>query len=754
MLLSILIKWQQARQAGPSSTAAAGQSAARFELAPEKKVFAQYAGSESCRECHAAEFAKWEGSHHSLAERNVEASLDKVAFEPPREITAGTQTWEARVQDGKFELVTAGLKSPQETFVPERVIGVDPLRQFLIAAPGGRWQAAELAFDPHKQDWFDVYGDEDRKPGEWGHWTGRGMTWNQMCASCHNTRVRKDYETGTDSYHTTMAEMTVGCEACHGPMRAHVDLVKKYPEKSAQSSVLGAESHATKLTRDQALDTCGTCHARRTELTGDFAPGDKFFDHFALAIPDESDLFYPDGQVHEEDYEFTSFLGSKMHGAGVRCVDCHDPHSAKNPVEGNALCMRCHGAGTVVVPSVAVAPKILDPDHSFHKTGTAGSRCVDCHMPETIYMQRHARRDHGFTIPDPLLTKEQNVPNACNRCHADKTADWALEACNKWYGEKMNRPTRTRAELVAKARLGTTGSKDLMHLLGEEKIPLWRAVAVNLLRGLAQEPEVRTALTDATKDSSDLVRGMAARALANAEPEAAESGPLRTLLNDRSRAVRIDAAWALRKTVETDSGAGSELLYYLNFNRDQPSGLTQWANFLEDRGDRANALLAFQRAVEWDGGSAALRSNYAVALSVAGQSEEAVKQLGEAVRLAPQDGQMRYSYALALNEVNRAGEAREQLEQAVRLDPQFGRAWYNVGLARNAAGRPEQAIEALTRAEALDPLNAQAPYAAATIYAHLGRAQEAAEAAKRALKIDPGYAEATDLLRALSGADR
>ena len=49
------------------------------------------------------------------------------------------------------------------------------------------------------------------------------MTWNQMCAACHNTRVRKNYDPATDTYHTTMAGMTVGCEACHGPMRAHAD---------------------------------------------------------------------------------------------------------------------------------------------------------------------------------------------------------------------------------------------------------------------------------------------------------------------------------------------------------------------------------------------------------------------------------------------------------------------------------------------------------------------------------------------------
>lgn len=742
LVASALAWWVAHRGAYPSAGSVQQSAPAKFALEPEAKAFAQYAGPESCRGCHAAAFEKWKGSHHALAERKIDPQLDHNVFEPPREIKTGTQVSEARTEDGKFQLITAGLKSPREILTPDRVIGVDPLRQFLVPTEHGHWQTAELAWDPHKQEWFDVYGNEDRQPGEWGHWTGRGMMWNQMCASCHNTRVRKNYEPATDAYHTAMAGMTVDCEACHGPMRAHVDWRKKYPAQKDPTPL--------KLTPEQMLDTCGTCHARRSELTGDFVPGEKFFDHFVLAIPDESDLFFPDGQVHEEDYEFTSFLGSRMQAAGVRCVDCHDPHTGKNILEGNALCLRCHG------PPLTTAPKISDPEHSFHKAGTPGSRCVDCHMPETTYMQRHARRDHGFTIPDPLLTREYDIPNACNRCHADKPADWALEFCDKWYGEKMKRPTRARAQWVAQARAGAAGAHtNLLRILGEEKSPLWRAVAANLLRNSTREPAVTAALTKALHDPSELVRAMAVRALGDtvqpAEPASAAS--LTPLLADPFRNVRIDAAWALRRDLDTNVGAGSELLHYLNLNRDQPIGLMQWGTFLGDRGDSAGALAALRQATEWDKGSAPLRQNYAVALSEAGQSGEAAKELAEAVRLAPRDAQVRYTYALALSEVSRPNEARAELEETVRLDPQFARAWYNLGLARNAANEIDPALAALAQAEELDPGNAQAPYAAATILARQHRTPEAAEAARRALRIAPNYGEAAELLRTLSSGE-
>jgi tetratricopeptide (TPR) repeat protein len=745
VLMLALWRSSDRRASAPQSSAQTGiasSSGKPFALEPEAQVFARYAGSESCRTCHAEEHAKWQGSHHGLAERPATVALDGAAFHPPRLLKSGSQSWQMRTNGAELQFITAGLSGGAETFKADRAIGVDPLLQYLVPAGNGRWQTVEMTWDPHRGEWFNVFGDEDRKPGEWGHWTGRGMTWNHMCASCHNTRVRKNYEPTADTYRTTMAEMSVGCEACHGPMRDHVDWQKQYTGRSGDPTL-------KRFTAKQTLDTCGMCHARRGELTGDFKPGDDFYDHFRLSIPDESNLFYPDGQIWDEDYEFTSFLSSKMHGAGVRCADCHDMHSGKNLLEGNLLCLRCHD------PSVNYeAPKIELAAHSFHKPETPGGNCVDCHMPETTYMQRHPRRDHGFTIPDPLLTKQHGIPNACNRCHADKDADWSLSYVEKWYGEKMNRPTRTRAQWVARAKAGERGAHtNLLVMLREEPLPLWRGVAANLLRLWTHDDGVVPALLNATKDTNALVRAMATRALE--EPATHERNPavltaLDGLLNDSSRWVRVEAAWGLRDRVTTNSPAGSEMLYAMNYNRDQPLGLMQLGNYFMERGDTTGALAMFKQAVEWDKGSPPFRHSYAIALSRAGNTDEAVRQLAEACRLAPRDAEMRFTYALSLNEAGRMAEATTALEDTVKIDPQFSRAWYNLGLAYNAAQRVPQALEALTRAESANPRDPQAPYAAATILARAGRNREALEAARRALRIAPNYGEAEQLVRQLS----
>lgn len=696
-----------------------------------------FSGSSTCRECHAEQFEQWKGSHHALAERNVSPELDDAAFTPTQSVE-GDQRTVLRKREGQFELVTQTKSGETNAVSLVRVIGVEPLRQFLAPAVGGRLQTTELANDPHKKDWFNIFGDENRQPGEWGHWTGRGMTWNAMCASCHNTAVQKNYDTATDSYKTAMAEMSVNCEACHGPMKSHAQWQKTnrgLPKK---------DPTIKPLTRDQTFDTCGACHARRGELTGKFWPGESFDDHFNLSIPDETDIFYPDGQVRDEDFEFTSFLGSKMHAAGVRCIDCHNPHTGKTKLPGNTLCMQCHGG------TMANAPLINPVTHTFHAPNTPGSSCVDCHMPQTTYMQRHARRDHGFTIPDPLLTKKHGIPNACNRCHKEQSAEWALDYVEKWYGQKMERRTRLRAHLLARARSGETNVVEpLLDLLREETIPLWRASIVTLLRSSLADGKVMQKLLGRTSDPDPMVRSAAARGIAPlAEQQFAPAETaLKALLNDDSRLVRIDAAWALRRNLDTNTSVGKDLMAYLALNSDQPVGALQLGHFHLSREELGNALPCFERAVRWDPHSAPLRHDYAIALNLSGNNREAIDQLKEACRSSPETADYHYKLALALNEAGNVQAATTALEKTVELDPQHGRAWYNLGLAYATRERLDEARKALERAELADVRSAEIPYARATVLARMGLNEEARVAARIALQRDPGFIPASQFLR-------
>lgn len=737
-------------------------NATTFHLPDQKQVYAEYAGSASCRECHEEEFAAWARSHHALAERTPTNALDDAAFIPARTFKHGTQQTTLRTNLGHYEAITVGLHGTNEVFPVQRMLAHDPLRQMLVGFPGGRLQATEAAWDPHVNEWFNVYGNEDRKPGEWGHWTGRGMNWNSMCATCHNTRVRKNYDAASDTFRTATAETGVSCESCHGPMKSHNDW--QYANKG--KSLKEPTSH--RLSRDQMFDTCAACHSRRAEITGDTKPGDSFFDHHLLSIVDDSNLFYPDGQIWDEDYEVTAFMGSRMFHKGVRCIDCHDVHTMKPKLPGNLLCLSCHGTGSTNAP-------VINPvTHSHHKVfgfdsnglltkldvsayqpaliKETGGECVNCHMPQTTYMQRHKRHDHGFTIPDPLLTKQFGIPNACERCHADKGTDWNLKYVEQWYGDKMNRPYRQHAQTVAKARQGDPSARDpLLKQLASDDIPYWQAVAANLLQPWSGEPVVKAALIQQLKNTNALVRQMALQALAPLT-QAGQSeavAALTPLLEDSSRNVRVTSARILAATLDTNSLAGREYMHLLDFVADQPLGQMQAGHFYAQRNDATNALRHFEQAVEWDPYSGGLRHELAILLSQQGRAAEAVKQLEAAVRLQPNEAEFHYKLALAFNETGEQVRVIPELEAAVKCDPRHARAWYNLGLARSGRNDDQGAVEALLRAETADSTDPRIPFARATVLARLGQFTEARQAARRALEIDPAFSAAAALLQNL-----
>lgn len=752
--------WWQQRDEEKKPAGAPTPSDVKPLLVDEGKVFGQYGGSASCRECHEEAFASWETSHHALAERIVKPDLDRAAFDPRRSFAHGTQSTVLRWTNAVATVTSLGLSGQPETHPVARVIGHDPLRQFLVPFPGGRFQTLEASHDPHSNQWFNVYGNEDRRPGEWGHWTGRGMNWNFMCAGCHNTRLRRNYDEATDSYHTTMAEMSVGCESCHGPLKAH----NEWQKQSGRSG--RKDPTVTKASRAQVLDTCGFCHARRSDLTGDFKPGDPFFDHFDLTLVDYSERYYADGQVRDEDYEYGSFVGSRMHQRGVICTDCHEPHSAKTILPGNYLCLRCHNGSDPKIPAINPVT------HSHHRVfghdtngvlinndllgykpkaiAETGGECVNCHMPQTTYMQRHRRHDHGFTIPDPLLTKRYNIPNACNRCHEDKSVDWALEHSEKWYGARLNRPTRTRAEWIARAQQNDPAAREgLLDVLQREESSYWRATLLGLLAPWAAEPDITAVLVRSLDHTNALVRGAAAHALEPALPAPGVSEALRRRLDDPMRNVRLAAAWPLRATLDPSSQAGRELRHFLDSNADQPGGQMRKGDYFLGRNDPQTALAHYQKAVSWDPHSTPFRQQLAMALSLLNRPREAVEALREACRLNPKDADARYQLGLACNEAGDLNQARQELEVAVQLDPRLAVAWYNLGLAQNASGQTGAAIESLQRGESAEPRDPRIPYARATIHARLGQRALAILAARRALEINPAFAEARQLLQQL-----
>ncbi len=685
-----------------------------------------------CARCHKEQFEDWFNSQHARANRLIDPASDFPAFKPGAKVKIGAH--ETRLYRDGDELLFR-VEEPDGSnslHRAEAVIGVAPLLQYLVAAPGGRLQAIDTGLDVNRKEFFNVFG-EERFAHEWGYWRNRAMTWNIQCAFCHMTGLERNYDAATDSYHTIWRAMGISCSQCHGQM----------PQHRADPSAPVVDSE--KLSASQRLDNCASCHSRREELSTGFVPGDGYLDYFRPALGDTAEHYYADGQVRDENFEYGSFLMSRMHHKGVNCLDCHQPHSGKLrlPAENNAMCMFCHGG-----EGNRGATPIPDPTaHSHHAAGSPGDRCIDCHMPITHYMQRDPRRDHGFTIPDPLLTRELGIPNACNRCHEDKSTNWAIEWAERWYGDRLKRRSRDRARIVARARTHDPAvAPQLLELARSEEIGAWRASLVGLLDFAAARPEVAEFLRESASYPDPLVRAAAVRASA-AIPEGISIS--KGLLNDPVRLVRLDAAWTtLARGGVISPELQAELQNYIEATWEQPQGAARAAQLALIENRNADAESWMRKAAAWDG-SAASQLMLAQTLHAIHKSTEAAGILREVIRRDERNADAHYMLALLLGESGKQGEVVELLRKTVELDPEFDRAWYNLGLALAESGDFPGSIEALSRAEEAAPSSPDAPYARATVLARMGRMKEAKEAAREALRRVPEYYPAKNLLKRL-----
>lgn len=692
--------------------------------------------AQACAACHPNEVAAWRESQHAQANRLVSSTVDGPAFQPPRVVRHGSFTTQLSLQNGQPRIAQTGPDGTTSVHRPEAVIGITPLRQYLVPFPGGRLQVVDVSFDPRSNEWFNAFGQDNRLPHEWGFWKNRSMNWNAQCAFCHMTGFQKNYDPASDTYASTWQAMGISCTQCH-------TLRDPAPAASNTCPVTPA-AHLAQNATNAFMDNCASCHSRREQMTDTFRPGDAYHDHFRLTLADNAATFYPDGQIRDEDFEYNSFQMSRMGHKGITCLDCHDPHSykLKLPVQGNALCLSCH-----LAPGQKNAIVIDPATHSHHALTNAGASCVECHMSTTTYMQRDARRDHGFTSPDPQLTKELGLPNACNKCHADKSVDWSIDAVQQWYGDKMEkRPARLRARLIARAQAGdTTVVPELLAFIQTEEIIFWRATLLTLLRPWVDQENVRALFRISLTHPHPLIRSAAVNALHGT----ADAYPLLTpLRQDSSRLVRLDATWATLNPLENEPVSYRELAAYLDTISDQPAGaLRQGQRALAEQ-QPARAESWMRKAVAWDP-SAVPHYLLGRVLHQIGRGGEAESMFRKAAELDPANAEYPYTLALLYGELNQPARALEQLKKSVALDPGFGRAWYNLGLAYAAAEQLPEAIGALTQAEALLPGTAEAPYALATVYARAGQPVAARSAAQRALAREPRHQPSAQLLRRL-----
>ena len=684
---------------------------------------AKYVGAEACATCHKAQAADWRTSHHALAMQKATPATVLGDFSGISVENFGVVSTFSRAGD-KFMVNTDGPDGVLRDYEILYTFGVDPLQQYLIRFPDGRYQMLGLAWDtrPKKQGghrWIHLYPKEKLKPGSLLHWTGRDQTWNYQCAYCHTTDLKKNFDLSSNRYATTWASLGVTCEACHGPGSRHVAWAKigssaTPTNKSALSDKdrTGLEVWLTATDRgrwemnpatgtarrteplvSKQLDTCARCHSRRKPLAEGLSADTPFLD-FALPALLEPGLYHDDGQIDGEVFEYGSFLQSAMHKAGVVCSNCHEPHTAKLRAEGNALCAQCH-----------LPEKFDTTAHHKHSTGGAGAQCVNCHMPTKTYMVVHDRRDHSIRVPRPDLSGSIGTPNACTQCHTDRSVEWAAKAVANWYPNGR----QTRPHYGAALHAGRTGAVDAERqldqlILDKTQPAIVRASGLQLLPRYASATS-EAAIKAAIADPDPLVRLAVIRSLSGSAVHNIVEAAF-PLLRDPVRAVRVETARALAdfdwQTTAPEqrnafNSAYQELIAAEMVDADRPETHLNLGLIRMRRKQFSDAETEYRTAIRLDPEFVPAMVNLADLDRERGMEKEGDELLRTALAIEPNNADVKHSLGLLLVREHNYTEALSLLREASELASDNVRYAYVYAVALNDTGSPAEAISVLKR---------------------------------------------------------
>ena len=677
-----------------------------------------FVGGKVCAGCHAAQEKLWAGSHHDLAMQH--ANKDTVLGDFGDTKFTHFDVTSTFFKDGdRFMVRTDGPDGKLHDYEIKYTFGVVPLQQYLIEFPDGRLQALGIAWDSRPAQeggkrWFHLYPGEAVDHTDELHWMGLNQNWNYMCAECHSTNVKKNYDPASNRFNTTWSELDVSCEACHGPGSTHVDWAEKGETERAADETRGlvvalnerqgvtwpidpAKGNAkrsTPRTSRKEIELCARCHARRGLLSEAYVPGRPLMDTHRPALLSEG-LYYPDGHIQDEVYVYGSFLQSRMYHAGVTCSDCHEPHSLALRAPGDQVCLGCHAA-----------ERFATPKHHFHESGSPGARCVECHMPEETYMVVDPRRDHSIRVPRPDLSVRLGTPNACTRCHSAQTDAWAAARVIEWYG-KPAKGYQDYAEALQAGRRGEPEAPALLiDLLSRKQQPaIARATAVAMLAPYPI-PQALQAVNDALYDEDPMVRLGGLEAL-DGLPADLQVRLGQHLLEDPLRAVRTEAARVLAAVPDTAfdaeqrarlKDAVDEYIETQRLSADRPQAQVNLGNLYTRMGEARKAEAAYRQALALDERFVPAYANLADLYRQTGQETEAQKALTQGLAMAPNAASLHHAQGLALVRRKDLDGAVEALARAVEQAPDNARYAYVYAVALDANGKLAAAIDVLDQA--------------------------------------------------------
>ena len=726
---------------------------------------ATYVGAPACASCHQAETDAWRGSHHQLAMQEARDGTVLGNFRDAAFQNGGVKSTFFR-RDGRYFVSTDGADGKLADFEVKYTFGVQPLQQYLIKFPDGRLQALAIAWDSRSteqggQRWFHLYPDQKITAADPLHWTKPSQNWNFMCAECHSTNLKRNYDLDKDRFATTWSDINVACEACHGPGSRHVawahtapratdttlGLVVRFEPRSAWmiDPLTRAPRRAVPSKSHAELETCAVCHSRRAQLMEGYTPGQPLAETHLPALL-TTGLYQADGQMQDEVYNYGSFLQSRMHASGVTCSDCHEPHSLKLRATGNTMCTQCHAA-----------LRYDSEQHHHHTAGSPGSACAACHMPVRTYMVVHRRHDHSFRIPRPDLSATLGTTNACTDCHRNRSAAWAAAAVAHWFGPERE-GFQTFGPALWAARHEQRAAPQLLQQIADSAAQpaIVRATALAELAPYLANSLVAT-IDRALHDPDPLVRIGALEGLQLLPPEQRwmAAGPL---LDDPVRAVRMEAVPFLL-VAPPDPSHQSELAHaveeYLAIQRTNADRADAHVNIALIRQQQQNAGQAeaeYHKAIQLDPAFTPARVNLADLYRALGREADGLKVLRDGLAEFPADAALHHALGLALVRSHRLPEAIAELERAAQLAPGSARYTYVYAVALNSAGKRPEAVRLLRENERRHPADRDTIIALIDLLREQGDRRAALGYAHSLAELTPDDPSVAILIRSLQSA--
>lgn len=690
----------------------------------------EYTGSVACAACHEQVYDQWERSLHVQMTKPVEQARIVGDFSGVR-FAAHGRAYELGQRDGRPVMTITRGTSPPETFTIDYTLGAKRYQGYLSRLSDGRMYVLPAFWHVDSRRWIDW---REITPIPDGAHDLRQI-WNTNCFNCHATNIVQGFDVASKVYTSTWTEMGIGCEACHGGGRAHVEQMTIWAKLPGRRPAFDTSDRNRDLSgllktftpraaaARATFDTCAYCHGNKQNVFTGFQAGDTYEDYalpFLISAPiPDNDLqgeFWADGRPNRFNRPQALTLSGCFKAGAATCTSCHAAHGTSLPFSlkvdvtqgrnGDLLCVQCHRdpigprpalsadaalvaaarrptppptAGPPTEPARATPwPDAAVTAHTFHRAESEGSRCISCHMSDVNWRLLTRRRDHTFQSPVPETTAAFGTPNACTTCHDDRSPEWAARQMDAWWGDGARR----KASAALADTMYRAGSGDAAVLPELARLAVDRTQGL-LVRASAVEFMQQLALGIAGASNAMSQTAFAAYDSATPRPQRAP-----VTLNRQQINALIGAASDPEPTVRAHAVAA----LLATGNRDQVitpiiARLVDAARVVRVRA--AEALLTFG-VVELPGpaGTALTRAQ-----------DEYLQSL----RDFPDVSANHAAIGWLTSEKNDIATAHAALDRAIALDPRAARPWVIRGIISARQGRFADAVGVWRKAKQLDP---------------------------------------------------